>query len=639
MTRSELAQAVTRPAEQVGLAFEPGLAERILDDVGDEPGHLPLLEFVLRYLWEERHHSQLLHEAYEKMGGLQGAVANKAEQFYSRLSGPEQEAVQRLFLQLVRPGQEAEPTRRRERLAEIPEASRALVKRLADERLLVTSIAAETAEETVEVAHEALIRHWDSLKSWLGRDREFLFWRERLRILVSEWQRAARNKSSLLRGPALVEARRWFDERKLDLSELERQFIKSSLQIQRWSRRISVAIAAIVLVWVGAGIGFYLWSKSNPVQVRSAMTIAPVWLRQGVSPSESSAWLHAVDIAGKLDQLGGNFFFSTPDPLSRLYALLHGVRFLADQGRRDEASRLAGRALEVAKEDKNLEANFEALGNMALALHSAGKDGEAINFAERAAAAARSLDRPEARAWAIARVSQFLARVGLTEQAERAVTESLQQSKTLAQPPLQAYVTAAVAPALVRLGRVEEATQMTLAAGNSDAWPMLIQELIDTGRLNEGLSVAKRSQHPFAFAIAGSALLSAERLPEARETTQAALRQLGRWPMSPIINRVRELVLRRVLLQVSPAEDALRFVRGLDDLEALAMAGKAFARVGALTAARWTKRSERRVGRLIFGCERVCWARLWKGWPLWARQNELSKWREGLICLSSRRQP
>jgi TIR domain len=79
MNREELTAAVMKPAERVGLSFESGLVERILDDAGDEPGNLPLLEFVLKQLWDNRNHGQLLHAAYDGMGRLQGAVANKAD--------------------------------------------------------------------------------------------------------------------------------------------------------------------------------------------------------------------------------------------------------------------------------------------------------------------------------------------------------------------------------------------------------------------------------------------------------------------------------------------------------------------------------------------------------------------------------
>ncbi|MCI0534071.1 MAG: TIR domain-containing protein [Verrucomicrobiales bacterium] len=82
MTRDELARAVREPARLVGLNFQEGLDSRVLDAVGEEPGSLPLLEFVLRQRWEERRGGLLIHEAYESMGELRGALAAKAEKIF-----------------------------------------------------------------------------------------------------------------------------------------------------------------------------------------------------------------------------------------------------------------------------------------------------------------------------------------------------------------------------------------------------------------------------------------------------------------------------------------------------------------------------------------------------------------------------
>lgn len=103
MNRRELEQAIRAPAEKIGLEFEPGLIDRLLDDVGEEPGHLPLLEFVLRRLWERRHGPLLLDEAYKDMGRPKGAVTQHADRVYGTLSALEQQALQRVFLLLVRP--------------------------------------------------------------------------------------------------------------------------------------------------------------------------------------------------------------------------------------------------------------------------------------------------------------------------------------------------------------------------------------------------------------------------------------------------------------------------------------------------------------------------------------------------------
>jgi DNA polymerase III delta subunit len=86
MTEVELRQAIEKPAQAVGLAFESGLVDTILNDVGSEPGHLPLLEFVLRQLWEDRVGSVLRHDAYRDIGGLEGAIATRAERVFASLS-------------------------------------------------------------------------------------------------------------------------------------------------------------------------------------------------------------------------------------------------------------------------------------------------------------------------------------------------------------------------------------------------------------------------------------------------------------------------------------------------------------------------------------------------------------------------
>jgi hypothetical protein len=160
MNREELRLAIEEPARQVGLTFEAGLVDLLLEQAGDEPGHLPLLEFVLRQLWEHRRGGTLHHEAYHAIGQLEGAIAKKAESLYLKASKEDRQRIQRIFLRLVRPGEGEADTRRRATIAELGEGLQPLVKTLADERLLVTSQMAGSAEETIEVSHEALIRHW-----------------------------------------------------------------------------------------------------------------------------------------------------------------------------------------------------------------------------------------------------------------------------------------------------------------------------------------------------------------------------------------------------------------------------------------------------------------------------------------------
>src|SRR5271165_3436631 len=228
MTREELEDAIRKPAEKIQLEFETGLVKRILNDVGDEPGNLPLLEFVLKELWDKRRSRILLNETYDAIGGLQGAVATKADEFLEGLSSAEQKILQRVFLRIVRPSESGLDTRRRAAFTELPPEGAELVVKLAKERLLVTNRSASGLEQTVEVAHEALISNWSTLRVWVNEDREFLLWRERLGALLTEWERAQESDETLLRGSLLIEAQKWFDRRSQDLSDQERRFISAS---------------------------------------------------------------------------------------------------------------------------------------------------------------------------------------------------------------------------------------------------------------------------------------------------------------------------------------------------------------------------------------------------------------------------
>jgi hypothetical protein len=113
MTRNELRDAVEKPAEKLKVRLQPGLTDRILDDVGDEPGRLPLLEFALTLLWDRQAGGWMTHEAYEAIGGVEEALARHAEDVYRSLSEDDERQVQRILTQLVRPGEGTIDTRRR----------------------------------------------------------------------------------------------------------------------------------------------------------------------------------------------------------------------------------------------------------------------------------------------------------------------------------------------------------------------------------------------------------------------------------------------------------------------------------------------------------------------------------------------
>lgn len=321
MNRGELRLAIQEPARQVGLRFEGGLVDLIVEQAGDEPGRLPLLEFVLRRLWEDRRGGELHREAYETMGQLEGAIAKKAESLYVSLSEGDQRKVQQIFLRLVRPGEGEADTRRRATLGEVGEEVRSLAKTLADERLLVTSRLDGSAEETIEVSHEALIRHWKRLKDWVDADRPFLPWQQRLSASIEQYEKSKGNSDFLLRGVPLTEALDWLKKKPTDFSTRERQFVTASKTRQSRRRWVAAIVGILVLMLVG-GPFLWLWKEEATVQYAWSIMQARLHLVQVPAPE-------TVPIPNKPYAMGRNeVTFEEYDA----YARLSGRRLPDDSG-------------------------------------------------------------------------------------------------------------------------------------------------------------------------------------------------------------------------------------------------------------------------------------------------------------------
>ncbi|MDX1437281.1 MAG: BTAD domain-containing putative transcriptional regulator, partial [Anaerolineales bacterium] len=253
MTREELQDAVEKPAELQGAAFEPGLVARILDDVGQEPGSLPLLEFALTLLWDRLDQGWMTHAAYDEIGRVQGALARYADEVYTDLKPDEQDQARRAFVQLVQPGQGTEDTRRVARRENLVGVEWGLVQRLADERLVVTSIDA-AGDETVEVVHEALIRGWGQLRDWMEADRAFRGWQEGLRASLRAWEDSGRDEGALLRGVPLAQAQEWSAVRSMEISAQEIEFIRQSVAFQEQRQAVRERRRRLIIGGLAVGL-------------------------------------------------------------------------------------------------------------------------------------------------------------------------------------------------------------------------------------------------------------------------------------------------------------------------------------------------------------------------------------------------
>jgi len=269
MDSAELRKAMELQAAQVGLRFEAGLSNTILDDVQGEPGAMPLLQHALLELWKRRHGRWLRVLEYEAIGGVQKAIAQTADDVYNSLSAEEQEQVKNIFVRLTRldenavQGEKRRDTRRRVGLEELISTgdkqalTKNLLKRLAGEgaRLIVVSVDSATFKEEVEVAHEALIRYWPRLITWLDENRVSLQLRETIRQAALEWEKQQKDENYLIhRGGRLKEAQELLKQSGF-LNQLESEYVSACVKfrLHQEQEKITRHRREITTLWIFGG--------------------------------------------------------------------------------------------------------------------------------------------------------------------------------------------------------------------------------------------------------------------------------------------------------------------------------------------------------------------------------------------------
>ena len=146
-------------------------------------GSLPLLEFMLDALYETGRERRLLtFAAYQALGGLEGAIARRADDVIDALPEDIQNALPAVLRALitVRLGDEA-ITARPALLTEVAGAptQSALVNALIAARLLVTDENAD-GRPVIRLAHEALLSRWPRAQDIADANRDFLETRARI---------------------------------------------------------------------------------------------------------------------------------------------------------------------------------------------------------------------------------------------------------------------------------------------------------------------------------------------------------------------------------------------------------------------------------------------------------------------------
>ncbi|MFJ8332893.1 helix-turn-helix domain-containing protein [Streptomyces sp. NPDC094437] len=265
LSAEELRDVVIKPAQAAGLIVERELTARIVDEVLDEPGGLPMLSHALLETWRRRRSRMLTLAAYEAAGGVRGAIAATAEEAYATLTGAEAHAARLLLLRMVEPGQGAPDTRRPLTRAERDDWADPSVPVVLD--VLTRARLLTVDEEGVHLAHEALITCWPRLREWIEEDRERLRHHRRLTEGARVWLEHDRDPGALYRGARLSRAEDLFPGYADDpaLTDPERAFLlaafaardaehRATAQAARRARTLISTLSAVLVVALVAGV-------------------------------------------------------------------------------------------------------------------------------------------------------------------------------------------------------------------------------------------------------------------------------------------------------------------------------------------------------------------------------------------------
>ncbi|WP_345341168.1 AAA family ATPase [Rhodococcus olei] len=204
LTREEMVEVITRPAQLIGVKLEAGLVDLILHDLGvltSDDGSstvLPLLSHLLDGMWERRRGGQMTVAGYRATGGVRGSVAATAEDTWEGLDDRGKVLARSIMVHLVYVTQTGADVKIRRTVPQLlafagddPAVARQVVDQFIAARVLVADA------DSVELIHDAVIEAWPRLKTWIQEDRSYSALRQQIEEDAGRWEESARDKSLL----------------------------------------------------------------------------------------------------------------------------------------------------------------------------------------------------------------------------------------------------------------------------------------------------------------------------------------------------------------------------------------------------------------------------------------------------------
>ena len=265
-----VAAIVRDPAERIGYELEE--ADKVVAEatrvLSDDPSALPLVQFALTRWWEGRDEAgrRLRRREWDKIGGIEGALAEAAQTLYESLDGDDRERMRSILIELFR----SDGTRVRvgeDEVATTPEALRLLERRRV-RRLVRRQVDADN-RATLEVVHEALARRWPLLRSWLEEtraERELLQYVERE---AARWREDDKPAEMLWGGERLEAAVKLGDK----VGD-NRDFIAAGSEQSRRQRALKRGLIAATFAGLVVVVILLAWGYVRSENAREAAEVA-----------------------------------------------------------------------------------------------------------------------------------------------------------------------------------------------------------------------------------------------------------------------------------------------------------------------------------------------------------------------------
>ncbi|MEM7116305.1 MAG: sugar-binding protein [Chloroflexota bacterium] len=276
LAASEVGSAILEPAHLANLQFTDGVAERLVQDLVDEPVALPLLQFALAKLWKLRKGNQITRQAYTQLGGGRRALPTSANAFYESLPPEDRPVVRRILLSMVQPTAGLGVTNKRILRSSLfhgavgEQRMAHLLDRLIDEGLVRETAVWETAvsrtnDTQIELIHETLLHNWERLAGWIEEERETTANRLPLTEAAENGEALGRQATPQLQdGPLLVEASQQvsFEEQRAKLAAEEAAAAARLKQNQARNLR-RLALLGVLFVLASMAWAYFTWQRTN----------------------------------------------------------------------------------------------------------------------------------------------------------------------------------------------------------------------------------------------------------------------------------------------------------------------------------------------------------------------------------------